>query len=909
MDSSGVSKLCAYDAHPIQVLFVEAILDVLVSTKGFEKNRLMSEAFSLLVARYKSLFGDHASMSKRLITVISNYVDDPERLKNRCQSSTFNRDYQGYLLFLMKFLQDSETRTMLRHGWSDFDPSYIEYLIHDYIKRALQTELKIRTADPSQASVVIELPKWFYSRPGTSNNFLALNKLYPKEDLNFSLETRTGETSMSQFEVQEGALVEELLYAMIGIRGRYVVIEECTGQKRDEKPCGALRKCRVSISGEARRLLNVSLVGLSNKILPLCECYVEINAFMDEYSKMEYGRVAQALVDALGTLLSDYLILVGQLDHFARKRRLTLQKLWYYIQSALEILGLVRNLVWEISEEKKIGGDLLNLLYKKWQEMMGENTQELFLFLLKRTSEEYWKILKSWIYKGRIKDPYGEFLVQEEEEEVRENEADAEMGTGREGMNWKCYKLRDGKVPIFLESVLDQILAVGKYINVLRACGSRGLEKLDDGYLPKLEKGIEFDTAKIDRTFVHLVSDAYKCASGKLLRMLLDEYHLVDRLKAIKCYFLLVQGDSWIHFMQLAEEELKQPASQVSVANMQVLLDTMVRANMNREEEATEGIKVQFLPYNLVNQLIMRHRQGTVFDRKLNEISALEALAVRWEVDWPLAMVLNEDALEIYQILFRQLFYLIYVERLLDRSWMLQQLTKGMFFSEYGGSTLNSRKSSDRRISSNDEEMETHYKLLLRCFSLRQRMSRLIQSVHYYMIVEVIEYFYQKLEEALLRVQTVEELLNAHMQFLNECYKNCLLDDLNLVMITTKLLSICVIFCNYTERFIPQLVQEENEEPTTTFAGVPTSNRKWSSRVKENRMKGKNISYEASKFLTKKGFETTITRFENNFDKYHKMLIEATSLFQNLDCSDRSILSLNTQLDYNEFYLNRYQQI
>jgi len=49
-----------------------------------------------------------------------------------------------------------------------------------------------------------------------------------------------------------------------------------------------------------------------------------------------------------------------------------------------------------------------------------QKTKDLYIYLLQKASVPYWDMLKSWIYKGLIRDPYKEFLIQDNADVERE---------------------------------------------------------------------------------------------------------------------------------------------------------------------------------------------------------------------------------------------------------------------------------------------------------------------------------------------------------------------------------------------------------------------------------------------------------------------------------------------------------
>ena len=867
-------------------------------------------------------------------------------------------------------LEDPTTVMVLKSEGADLAPSKAEVLIRETISHLIHTKYEDQSVSTTHIGDLPRLPNWFSNRAGLSDDFLALNKIFPP--LSSSLPSSIAPSA--PLDLQEQALVDDYLYAMMGIEGQYLVLEG------DESGSARWRVNR-SITP-----LHDALVGLLERMLPLCECYVEVNKFVDDFSEFECGLIAHAIAAAISSLLRDYLILVAQLEQQANEGRLSLQKIWFYIQASLDSMTLLRDFTREarfyrpcssISEpedasaeketmeigessvlnhlpsstRKKFGAELLNLLHDRWMRTVSDKSaNELFLFLLQKACVPYWEMLKSWIYKGFVKDPYGEFFVDTNSAILGSSETYWE----------KKYTLRANLVPVFLDSLKDKILTTGKYINAIRECGihlsaetsdsassKRSARSLSSSKLsrqsdvPLVQDIEEFVFTANERVYTEIVDRAYHFASGRLLHVLRTDYALMSKLRSVKHYFLLDQGDFFIHFMDVAEEELKPAASMVQPSTLQTLVDIAIRASVAKDDELGESMKIQLLPFNLVNQLIARHRKdplhlsapsvnsslhpdasiasSTVPQGNLKDISALEALTLDWQVTWPLALIFNRNTIDMYQILFRHLFYCKHVERILGRAWTQHQLTKLLFQRRKApaapttrGRSASAAPAASAPAVNSPEDAGSDYHLLTRCFSLRQRMLHFIQNLQYYMVMEVIEPRFLRLEEALRTSTTVDELLEAHNTFLEECHRNCLLTEMDLFKIITKLLSVCVIFCNYTERFVKQLTLEHSAAAASasTVDVKPTGKGGKEANAGRNReaQRNKIISMEGRKLLAEKGFGATMARFEANFDKYYRMLMEATTTFQNPNFPDHGLLALNIRLDFNDFYSNRFQQ-
>ena len=71
-------------------------------------------------------------------------------------------------------------------------------------------------------------------------------------------------------------------------------------------------------------------------------------------------------------------------------------------------------------------------------------------------------------------------------------------------------------------------------------------------------------------------------AATQLVSLLMSEHQLMARLASVKHYFLLDQGDFFIHFLDSAEAELTKPVGEISRARLQAKLDLALRQGHSR---------------------------------------------------------------------------------------------------------------------------------------------------------------------------------------------------------------------------------------------------------------------------------------------------------------------------------------
>lgn len=180
-----------------------------------------------------------------------------------------------------------------------------------------------------------------------------------------------------------------------------------------------------------------------------------------------------------------------------------------------------------------------------------------------------------------------------------------------------------------------------------------------------------------------LSQQAYSYASKKLLELILQEEDLVGYLHSIKHYFLLDQGDFFVHFMDMAGEELHKPMSGILPSRLESLLELAIHTSLADSDPYKENLRPILVPYDLITQLfyIMAIQPEGVGpdaappapilrpDPSEVSLSGLEAFSLDYSVKWPLSLVISRKCLFKYQMLFRHLFHCKHVERQLCATW------------------------------------------------------------------------------------------------------------------------------------------------------------------------------------------------------------------------------------------------
>jgi gamma-tubulin complex component 2 len=620
-------------------------------------------------------------------------------------------------------------------------------------------------------------------------------------ELPFETEPERVSLDSLPFAAQEALIIEDLLYCLMGIGGRYITLQT-----------DKIKTDQISFTVDSQ--LHESLKGTVQRILPMCVDYVEISRFIEERTKFEYGMVTHSFCDVLNSLLKDHLILVVQLEHLHTKEQLTLQKMWCLVQRSFQTLRIIKEIIRNVSEGQLVGAQLINLLFHRSLTFAGDkNIEDLLSCLLEACCKPYMEMLQLWIYRGTVRDPFREFMIAED----TNFKVDTHYQELIDSYWEKRYQLRHEQVPTFLEKLKHKILTTGKYLNVVQECNQNYKDMaLEESELPSQPK---------EQLYTEIIEVAYKKASKQLLDLLLKDYKLVVQLRTLKGYFLLEEGDFFVQFLDLAEDELLKKCAEINKNNLESVFELALRAatpiatvditpsspTISHEKRSRTLLKAEpknefidnfsylFLPYNLTTQVshvlsIMSGKEPSTIQSEVSsqssQLTGLESFSLTYNATWPVKHVLlNSTTLTKYQTLHRLLFTVLVTERQLSQSWSVDSHT-------FNRSAVRS----------------TSWSELTPAHKLRHRMLHFVQTLEHYLFFEVIEPNWRILEQNIRSSETVDDLIKYHEEFLDHSLHQCLLTEQNLVKALVKLLSVCLIFSEYNARFLNTLATEIEEK-------------------------------------------------------------------------------------------------
>ncbi|KAG5191839.1 Spc98 family-domain-containing protein [Tribonema minus] len=786
---------------------------------------------------------------------------------------------------------------------------------------------------------------------------------------------RAGLVPLDQHPVslQEQLLLEDLLSALMGLEGRYI---RATGRAGP----GALGATGAVEAPKTLQEVEFTVdVGgaeqgfgyLAERMLPLCSCYVRVSRFVLDRSRSEFGLVAHALSAAMRLLLKEYLVLVAQLEGQLRRGALSLQRLWFYLQPTLRTMGDLDKVCQESQGLK--GGQLVNRLRDMSRSGGNSGSRHLYLFLLQRACVPYLDMLSQWIYTGALSDPYGEFMIREEEGMLKGDVQEEGMLKGDVQVDFNAqywegrYTIQQPMVASFLQAHAHKILTTGKYLNVVRECGKQVL-------CPHAGPITMEQSDTNDTRYGEIVEAAYAFASRTLLDVVVGECQLMARLRTIKHFFLLDQGDLFVHFMDVAEEELRKesklnllvvlelgpggaavevrkeversPSSlgynpqqqqqqqgtprgeRLTAVRLESLLHLGIQMSSVSSDPFKDDLGCEFSQYNLTRQLEAIHsRTPAAGSSRYGEdgfdfaegaasptgtgLRGMDSLVLTYRVKWPLSLIISAKALTKYNLLFRHLFFAKHVERMLLGTWRDHQAIKELSLGQ----------------------------LMLGTYRLRQRMLHFMQNFVYYMTFEVIEPRWRELEAALGRAATADDLLTAHVNFLDTCLTECLLSSQDLVRVLVKLMTVCVYFCDQmkkwcrTDKMKKKWCRTDKVDEATinaaagvTTARAPPSRSSSASTMRDSQHAGaaaaapvessvdvrrrrvEVVSGTVRGEVDTRGFADMVAKFERNFDLFlAQFMSRLWSDSVTLQCHAH-LSNLCTRLDYNGYFRAKYAE-
>ena len=673
----------------------------------------------------------------------------------------------------------------------------------------------------------------------TENKFLNCKK-WPNDDINDpSFEQNKIEdiiiTSIhnNSLNITEKDIVTDLLYVLVGINGKYI---------------------KYDIKSDSYNLLENILweeyiYDIVNSISEVGWLFNKIKKYIEYYKSSNFNSLyIQSFIFAIQNDLDEYYKVISffkkmnnndlsnDISHIPLNNSLKeIQKYSNKLNLKNLLMGIIpykEKLKWILTCCESIhglkGSSILSQIYS-YVTYLGN--EQFLKNILNEVTKPFIGFILNWIKYGEIQDPYDEFFVKIDEN-VKEDDL------------WKNkYKLIYGNIPNFMkrEFVL-KIFEVGKCIHFFNYfCKEKynlnNLKKviqyIKNKYFEEKQKNIneneinikmqeeesftteensindddnnifssqklisEFDyqinkeKIKHEKTsyesvlnFIPLIfskTDLNKILNisflnelnknidiihnllhKDLVRIFFQKFKFLENIEALNKYLLLGQGDMIQNLMESLYTELQKPGNTIYKYVLQSVLESAINSTNARYNDKE--------CLNKLNIKLLKALPGDI---------GWDVFCLEYNIDLPLNIIINSRNILDYQKMF---IFLIRIKRI-----------------EYSQNLEWRKIMTYTRDIANDKYPFFKSKIK-KSLKFNQQIMHFIISLHNYLTLEVLETQYKKLIKKIYRVNSIDELISAHNEFVNNIKQKCFLDnkDNNNIIIYKKIISIFDIILRF----------------------------------------------------------------------------------------------------------------
>lgn len=429
------------------------------------------------------------------------------------------------------------------------------------------------------------------------------------------------------------------------------------------------------------------------------------------------------------------------------------------------------------------GGLVLRIIQNRINQFAGDAVSSQFLSeIFEAVSKDYVAMLNLWLSKGEVNDPFDEFFI-------KQNQLPSNIFYSNVEKYWnELYVVKlDGIIDLFANKDLQlKVLATGKYLSILKqSTGAASLDHMFDSlsgtsipysieslYAPDVQlkilqfyqrannlmlkllfQGYEFTSLMANLHQIFLLDNSYnidKFLDRSFNDLARNKYH-TSITKTIKNYnriFLLEKRK--INFVDInkAEDERKTSIEEVlnssekfnidSTSFYEMAQDIIGIKSIDTNDEARGSESASSAIKRLVSKSLQRRQISLSEKHYQSHTSSIDNLAIAGvnidlNLPFPLSLIVGENFVFEYQLLFKLQMIIKFASKSMDESW------KDINFStvwRYKGFSTPIRK------------------LILRCRTLNSRMKNFVNEIQSYISYYVTEPNYVTLMKSLESMET-----------------------------------------------------------------------------------------------------------------------------------------------------------
>ena len=334
-----------------------------------------------------------------------------------------------------------------------------------------------------------------------------------------------------------------------------------------------------------------------------------------------------------------------------------------------------------------------------------------------------------------------------------------------------------------------------------------------------------------------------------LVRIFFQKFKFLENIDSLNKYLLLGQGDMIQNLMESLYTELQKPGNTIYKYVLQSVLESAINSTNARYNDK-----------DCLNKLSIKLLKALPGD------IGWDVFCLEYNIELPLSVVISSRNILDYQKMF---IFLIRIKRI-----------------EYA-QNLEWRKIMTYSHDISNDRYPFFKSKIKKSLKFNQQIMHFITSLHNYLTLEVLETQYKKLIKKIKNINSINELILAHNNFINSIKDKCFLDNKNNsnIIIYKKIISIFDIiqrFRTAQDVLISTLLQKFNDLDE-----------------EEKSLNSDNVEENEGDINYNRRIEESNKQINFLYDEFQDKIIDLINYMKNF-----GLKYLAMKLDFNYYYLN-----
>uniref|UniRef100_A0A1E1XL62 Gamma-tubulin complex component n=1 Tax=Amblyomma sculptum TaxID=1581419 RepID=A0A1E1XL62_AMBSC len=391
----------------------------------------------------------------------------------------------------------------------------------------------------------------------------------------------------------------------------------------------------------------------------------------------------------------------------------------------------LRDLVAEVESNRVHGCSILQCMHKSSITALPLAKKSMSL-LLQAGYGVLCQQISSWVLHGLLCDPHKEFFVKKlssSPSQTPHNSSSSTLEAPLESMD--DFGLDPHLLPEQLSaSFAKKVLFAGAAVRVFGQSMGRPVYKAEQeteflDRLQTIKESPELDLLHLEA----FVEDVRSAAAAHLWQLFVEEGCLLSQLRLLRDAYLLGRGELFLHFSQKAEHLLCRPRAATTEHEVNEIFQQACSLLQSEDENLAEQFRITVGPPLLTQ------------DSTQPPLAGWETIGLNYKVTWPLHVFFTPATLSKYSRLFRLLFGVQRAQAFLQECWLLQC-----------------------KVARTGPLQDCP--LMRRMMQLRSEMAHLLDSLQYYLQVDVIESQLGRLLSRVKETRDFEAIQHVHNSYL-----------------------------------------------------------------------------------------------------------------------------------------------